>query len=95
VSLPLYVTGYFSLSLPYLRPELTTAWHATDPDFAPISRGTFRTEAEAIVWAMDHLCGRPYTVQIINGCGIPYSLEWLESQDWGGKSCAIASHKLP
>ena len=40
-----------------------TEWHPTDPNFAPISRGAFKTAAEAHTWAAEKLKGHPYTLE--------------------------------
>lgn len=51
---PMWQEGYYTVSIPYVTVG-QTQWHPTDPDFAPIQRGTFRSKAEAHAWARSHL----------------------------------------
>jgi hypothetical protein len=80
VNLPRYITGYFSLVIPYVPARFASPWHPTDKDFAPLSCGSFRTEEDAIDWARAKLRGAPYSLRWNDGCGIPYSWEYLESK---------------
>lgn len=55
--------GYWSVSIPYVH-GVPTEWHPTESTgpFATLSRGAFRSEGLAIVWAEDKLAGHPYTL---------------------------------
>lgn len=57
---------YWTVIVPWIGPEYRTVWHPTDPTFAPLTRGAFKTEAEAIEWGKAHLRGTPYSLLLIN-----------------------------
>jgi hypothetical protein len=45
---------YWSVIIPYVTVG-QTVWHPTDPNFAPLSRGAFKTAKLARAWAKKHL----------------------------------------
>lgn len=51
---------YWSVLIPRVPTELSTPWHPTHPGETVLTRGAFKTEAEAIRWAQEHLNGTPY-----------------------------------
>jgi len=53
---------YLSVVIPWVGYQ-PTPWHPSDPGFAPICRGCFRSVREAHDWARDHLRGHPYRLQ--------------------------------
>lgn len=63
------VPAYFTVLVPPAKPGHETEWHATTGPMAgkTLSRGAFKTKAEAVQWAKDHLAGNPYTVKRIPG----------------------------
>lgn len=46
--------AYYTVVIPYVTVG-RTAWHPTDPSFAPITRGAFKTAKLARAWAVKHL----------------------------------------
>jgi hypothetical protein len=47
---------YYTLILPWVggwKSPRNTEWHPTDPDFAPLSRGSFASKRKARAWAKD------------------------------------------
>lgn len=59
--------SYYTVVIPYPRTGLPTRWHPTSPvgPLAVLTRGAFKTKAEAHQWAADHLEGTEYTVDFI------------------------------
>ena len=59
--------SYYTVVIPFPRTGPHTQWHPRSPvgPFAVLTRGAFRTEAEAHKWAADHLEGTEYTVDLI------------------------------
>jgi hypothetical protein len=62
---------YWTVIVPSVPPEFATEWHpdrralappSKDP-FDPLSRGCFKSEADAIRWAREHLNGTPYSLK--------------------------------
>lgn len=43
----------------------STVWHPTDRGFSPLSRGSFKTKADAKAWADEKLRRQPYTIKRI------------------------------
>lgn len=54
---------YFSCVVPYCASALTE-WHG-DPEgsFSTLTRGAFKTEADAVAWARANLNGAPYSIR--------------------------------
>jgi hypothetical protein len=67
VTEPLYISGYYTVLVPFS--ERPTQWHPTTSTgpFAVLTRGAFRTRAEAVAWADDKLCAQPYELLFIEG----------------------------
>jgi len=61
------MAGYWTVIVPSVPAEFATEWHPKrefDPlAFDPIGRGAFKTEADAIRWAREHLNGTPYSLK--------------------------------
>ncbi len=65
----MYETGYFTCIVPFVPAPFRTEWHPSEKEgpFNPLSRGAFRTEAEALQWGKEHLNGMPYFLRWIVG----------------------------
>ncbi len=46
--------AYWTVLIPYVTVG-QTKWHPTDPNFAPLSRGAFKSPQLARTWAHEHL----------------------------------------
>lgn len=59
------VPPYFTVLIPWAPPEFRTEWHPSDSagPFAVLTRGSFKTFADAVAWASDKLRGAPYGVK--------------------------------
>jgi len=58
---------YYSVIIPYTA-HGATQWHPTSKDFAPLSRGNFKTTAQAHAWALKHLgSGAKYSLRRYRG----------------------------
>ena len=57
---------YFTVVIPW-DPTKPSVWHPTDANFAPLTRGAFRTRVQAHAWARENLCGGVYTVRAFTG----------------------------
>ena len=66
IATPELYLRYYSVIVHYVEPRLATVWHPTESTgpFATLSRGAFRTEAQAEQWAQDHLQGTPYHIRL-------------------------------
>ncbi len=55
---------YYTVVIPYAPPERATQWHPTESTgpFSTLTRGAFKTKAEAHAWAKKHLGGTSYSV---------------------------------
>ena len=55
---------YYSVIVPYVQ-HGATEWHPTESTgpFSKLSRGAFRTRAEAVTWAKSHLRRHPYSIK--------------------------------
>lgn len=59
---------YYTVVVPYVPTRFQTEWHARDsdpPGLRTLTRGSFGTQEEAIIWGRDHLNGMPYEVRLI------------------------------
>jgi len=52
---------YFTVIVPWS--DRPTQWHPTDKNLCPLSRGVFKSEADAHTWATGHLAGQPYSTR--------------------------------
>ena len=57
-------TTYYTVIIPYTEIN-TTIWHPTDKDFAPLTRGSFKTNKEAKQWAEENLNNTKYKIKKI------------------------------
>jgi hypothetical protein len=55
---------YYTVIIPPVPVAYATEWHAPD---MTLSRGSFKTESEAIDWAAKRLLGAPYSIRLIDG----------------------------
>lgn len=46
------LSRYFTVVIPFVA-SIPTEWHPTDPTFAPLTRGYFKTAAEGHAWAKE------------------------------------------
>ena len=57
-------TVYYTVIIPYTEVNVTI-WHPTDKDFAPLTRGSFSTKAQAKQWAEENLNKTKYQIKKI------------------------------
>jgi hypothetical protein len=55
---------YYTILIHKVPPEFATEFHPQHTEV--ITRGSFLTEREAIIWAKRNLKGTPYTVKIVS-----------------------------
>lgn len=70
---------YFTVAIPFAPHEFRTPFHP-DTDVGPFStltRGVFKTRAEAIAWARENLNGTPYTIKLEGGPDNGAAPPWL------------------
>lgn len=61
---PPYSEGrYFTVLIPWS--DTPTEWHPTDKSFCPLTRGCFKSEIAARLWASQFLAGQPYWLACI------------------------------
>jgi len=60
------VPVYYTVLIPFS--DAPTEWHPTESTgpFATLTRGSFKTAAEAHGWAASHLAGQSYSVKLID-----------------------------
>jgi len=60
--------SYWTVIIPYVKRELATVWHPTDSagPFSTLTRGSFKTEEEAVRWAREKLAGTPYSTRLVD-----------------------------
>lgn len=56
--------AYYSVVIPWVPRAHASPWHPTEKEgpFSTLTRGAFRSWAEAKHWAASHLGGTPYTI---------------------------------
>lgn len=54
---------YWTCIVPYTEGPTRTKWHPTDRNFAPLSRGSFASQAKAHEWADENMPGAEYTLK--------------------------------
>jgi len=101
------MSTYFSCIIPfagaYTLPSgryAVTEWHPTEATgpFSVLSRGAFRTVAEAHAWAKEHLDGFPYSLRAFAGLDECIDDTRLDTGDYPrcgaswAKRCNIADH---
>lgn len=63
--------AYYTILIPAVPALYATEWHCKDTAgpwaHATLTRGTFKTEADAIDWARAHLNGAPYSIRYEKG----------------------------
>jgi len=61
------MTRYFFCLVPYAPPEHATEWHCQDTQgnwaHATLTRGSFPSPHDCILWAQTFLNGTPYTIR--------------------------------
>jgi len=61
------VRGYYTVLIPWS--DRPTQWHPTEKGFSPLSRGAFKTKAEARAWVEKHGIGSAHSIKRIPGSG--------------------------
>lgn len=59
------IPAYFTILIPPAAPGFATEWH--DPAYEEtLTRGNFKDEREAVLWAREHLEGNPYSIRKVD-----------------------------
>ena len=55
--------GHWTCVVPWTDSPAKTEWHPTDRKFAPLSRGSFKSQEDAEEWGRTRLAGFPFSVK--------------------------------